>query len=1471
MAIVPDVAPPGRLPSVKARIKSLRAVYEEAQKRIEKELNLAVLTPFQKFRLGEHQKQIEAVISALNAELDGFAAGVIPEAYEAGLSLTQTALEKQGVKVAAGLNMGNKLHANAIQTVTDQMAMDLLEANGALADNATRLLRRVQATKLDESTVNTVLSRGLVEGDTLRETSARLRDEIKKGIAAGAKVEVHCKDGKTRHYDPAYYAELVAQTRTREATTHGNLNGGLEYGITLFQVSFHEGACDYCVQFQGKVYSVDGAEAGFPVLNERPPYHPWCEHVLVPFVPEAKTPEEVEAFREMSSDPALVLATRRDYTDALSKAKSGTAAKIGALVDTIQHPSDPAGFGPAVAALREAAKLLSDNADHLPAGTVSALEAKIAKVAGTLDTAFDNYTQKVWLAQAKADKIKYWPYANKANLKPFYTSPKPGAVDEAAEALAKKYDEIQAAQKAAKAAKATAAAELAAKQAAEAAEAAAKAAAEQLAAAVAKADEALSTLTTSKPGAGFYDALEKAYKTAGDLPAGDAFSQAVHKVDKALADWEAAIDAMTAKELMAAAKEAGLKYANYANKADLAKFLKAKTPDLAQAWQDEIADIAAEKMAKGAAAAKAKKAAAKAAANAADDAPGAVSTAQAVAADAYTSPAAKFADLDAKWASGTPPHTFTFLEKANNIGGAHPKEFYVDEQGRKWLFKPVHTQSSKWRGRDDLSFLAKTEEMGYKVQRVADPDAIEVRYIELDGRPGSIQLWRADDVAETFDRGIDVANFPEELIPQIQREHVVDWLISNHDGHAEQFLVNRDGHVWGIDKGQCFKYFPGDRLDINYNPTAYGSEKMLMNALLERAKRGQLNLDTKAVGDTIRAFEKLSDEEYIAILRPYAEGRFHTAGELQAFYDAAVSRKNRLRQDFEELYSGILGRPVSFAEEAKATAGVLTDEAREIIDHARRAAGQGKVLPFDGSDVEDQSLLMFTSWKGDKPRAVFNFKLRPEADRKFVAAFQRQSVRAGAQVGDRIDGDVFYNDILEGVKTINHHADDLQYNLDRIQRAANHRQTLLALLNEASDPEVKAMAQEYLDVIDRIQTIWGERSGQKIPNFIPYVRKTNETIAEGGEKAFSASRHEVKLLYHKRGTGRKLISENDDADYSALLSHTRGGDQVELAFDGGRIRYITQSDTNPFAHRGNVEIILDRELDEAAVEQAFEIMKRLDIDARVASPEDRELLYLLRQSYVTKDHTRDDFKRMIKRLDDEGASTEKRVAALRKYWADQMEVDDVTKIPEYNPAGEWELCGEDHTIRAGRWHQYRFDIKDKDIADLRLVHDTLYGTSQTAADVYSAAMPGNQTLTATIDKFRWNIPRGASPDSDMDSGGAAYVYTRLVKNPVEKLGAGKIVWKSRIVRRMDAVVYDYDAYGRTLDDNITKRRVDFIGREWWRVQHGETDFKYGINFIDQVERIGYGSEADKQRLIKAFKDAGYARLPDGRKCEDLFK
>ncbi|MFP4381313.1 MAG: phage head morphogenesis protein, partial [Candidatus Sumerlaeia bacterium] len=345
---------------------------------------------------------------------------------------------------------------------------------------------------------------------------------------------------------------------------------------------------------------------------------------------------------------------------------------------------------------------------------------------------------------------------------------------------------------------------------------------------------------------------------------------------------------------------------------------------------------------------------------------------------------AAFEEVDAAWQAKGQPGTFKSAGKAQ-VGGAHEKEFWTDENGEKWLFKPI--------GKKADEFIAHGEEAAYRIGRLIDPDAIEVRTIRLNGRTGSIQKWRTD-LAEDFDFR---NTLPEKLsaleLEQIQREHVIDWLVANHDGHSKQFIRARDGHVYGIDKGQAFKFLGQDRLALDYHPNqVHGEQEPYYNTVFRAAKDGRIKFDPSATLKSIEAVEKISDADYLEILRPYAEGRFGSdQTKVRHFYDLALERKHKLRRDFEAYYQDVLKDP-----QFRFMKGVSSDKSKRfgsleetLVEEAEALGWQGKTLPVDLDDIEDQNALIFTETLKGKKRTVVKCKLRPEANSKLLAGLRK--------------------------------------------------------------------------------------------------------------------------------------------------------------------------------------------------------------------------------------------------------------------------------------------------------------------------------------------------------------------------------------------------------------------------------------------------------------------------------------------------
>lgn len=832
----------------------------------------------------------------------------------------------------------------------------------------------------------------------------------------------------------------------------------------------------------------------------------------------------------------------------------------------------------------------------------------------------------------------------------------------------------------------------------------------------------------------------------------------------------------------------------------------------------------------------------------------------------------EFDGIDAAWAEKGKPEKFKYVGEAR-VGGAHDKEYWLDENGDKWLFKPV--------GKSSDDFIAYGEEAAYKIGRLIDPDAMEVRTVRLSGRTGSIQRWRGGLAAKSDFSSFDITELSADDIAQVQREHVVDWLISNHDGHVKQFLRTKDGKVYGIDKGQLFKFLGSDKLSIDYHPNAAcGEDEPFYNTLFRAAKQGKVAVDPSVTLRYIREVERISDDDYLALLRPYVEGRFK-GNELKkkAFYDLVLARKHNLRTDFEGFYADVLYKKgFTFEDVVEApTKGRIGKAEEQIIEEARLLGWQGKTLPIDETDIEDQNALVFTETVGGKERTVIKLKVRPEAESKMLPALRKADRQAGAaRVGEPLSEDEYADDILLAVKTVNHHAQDGTYNKSKLDKAVKHLDTLKKLAG-SDDPDVREMAQVYIAWIEKTQQAARERRPIS-EMFETYRKKYSPPRKRVKDTDFTVRK--TKALLAKRKIAKGELSVESEA--ASTTSFFRGnpmpdGEQYEIDFgDGIHATYRPWSKKNLYAHSGELEITIPDRPDAKNLEKALEHIEKVGLKANVATANDAEILYLTKQAYVTKADMETGYLKMMADLDGRNASKTERIQTMRGYWEKRLGVSDITKMPGYDPVGEYQLGFKDSKIAGGYRHQYRFDISDEDIEKQMAgcsLHHRLTNNSNMSTFLDNA-LENNGAMISTVEKLRAGVtPGGMSPEQDMRSGGASYVFTQIEKSP---LSGGSnhpgLYFKKRLLRRMDAISYSRDSYGKVTGDYVTSNRVSDPAT--WRNfprnnPDNETIFKHSITLLDNLEAVVVSSESERTKVLAVFAKHGISSLPDGRKVEKV--
>ena len=870
-----------------------------------------------------------------------------------------------------------------------------------------------------------------------------------------------------------------------------------------------------------------------------------------------------------------------------------------------------------------------------------------------------------------------------------------------------------------------------------------------------------------------------------------------------------------------------------------------------------------------------------------------------------TSPAVQARTADEAWAELKARNPFRFHSDASELGGVHTKYFYLDEAGDKWLFKPISEDFRAW-----------GDEVAYLIQREIDTDAIEVRVIELKDlhgkrRQGSIQKMKKGLKDPANFEKVDIASIdPAELI-QIQREQVVDWLISNHDGHAGQFLRAQDGRVYGIDKGQLYKYFGRDKLAIDYAPNAGGRfDEPLYNKLLRAHRDGKIKLDLQATEERIRRVEAISDAAFREMLMPYASRRFAgQAGALEDFLRAAVERKNSIRQEFERFYGGLesarLGRKVEFrfggavpeaspaaaADDALAWARGSRIDLQEEVKAIREAGWQGRSIAVDKGDIEDQNVLVREALlPGGGKRTTLQMKLRPDADRKLVAFLE---ANASGDIGlVRGPADPFWGTILNAVKTLNHHAaSDLVFNADKVTDALALRPKLIALSKSGNAME-RAMAKRYLKVLNDVEATSAlQRKGTSAT--IPQVKQYKPTALElrdaskapkdpaGGVQVKGRNRWtedkmtpvgtEVRLVTEDRPLSEFFSSLRDDLrEYEIVL-----GDGVKAVYKPFQAESLIEghrlADERAFALQGRLTIKVDKAVSEQVITDALSKLKGLGIDAAPASALDEELMYLQKVAYVAK---MDRTAAFMKAAEDarQAGGTEEAVRIWRNTWSQHLGVADVTKLPDYNPVGVHQMAAATGKLeRAGLRVQHRFDLGAQQIRkgmDTHVLTHEIY--NGTIHDFFEVVLPTNGSFIPTADRFASGVPIGGmSPGRDLDTGGASYFFTRIVgRDAVPK---GRILLKTDMLRRADAISYARDTFGQTVGNIVRNERFNDV-TGWKRCSRNvrnETIFKGAIPVLENLEGVLVSGAYQKKELVALFHKHGIKKLPDGRLVEDV--
>jgi hypothetical protein len=305
------------------------------------------------------------------------------------------------------------------------------------------------------------------------------------------------------------------------------------------------------------------------------------------------------------------------------------------------------------------------------------------------------------------------------------------------------------------------------------------------------------------------------------------------------------------------------------------------------------------------------------------------------------------------------------LRKADDqpsLGGAHSKVVLVDDAGNLYLFK---YEPNDW--------VSHAEAASAEIAKRAGLDVPQVGITSFNGQRGTIQPMlkgaRAPFGKNVSQHAFDPTKISTADIRQIQQHGIVDWLVGNNDGHANQYIrivyAKDGGQLVGIDKGQAFKFFDQDRLDVDYHPNSvYGEARPAAKIIDQAYAEGRLSSKEwgyyrhkNDVAPMIDKLQAIPDDEYRSMLRVYAEGRYpgdDTA--VDKFLDAAVARKNDLADDIRRYHDRLYNK------------NLKVRKAQAPPPRQLSVAGPGGPRGMDGAPIAQNSVTWMS--KNDHPMST---------------------------------------------------------------------------------------------------------------------------------------------------------------------------------------------------------------------------------------------------------------------------------------------------------------------------------------------------------------------------------------------------------------------------------------------------------------------------------------------------------------------
>ncbi len=679
----------------------------------------------------------------------------------------------------------------------------------------------------------------------------------------------------------------------------------------------------------------------------------------------------------------------------------------------------------------------------------------------------------------------------------------------------------------------------------------------------------------------------------------------------------------------------------------------------------------------------------------------------------------------------------------------------------------------------------------------------------------------------------------EAVLAKIREGFVADALLGNWDVaglNLDNILVDANGTPLRIDNGGSLRY---RAQGAKKKASEFGHEVTEINTLR----------DAKHNAQTARLFAELTDAEI--------------SGQVQGVLD---KREALLAAAPDDLKATLNARLDWLADKY-----APKDFTPQFAQHVQAARLSGVTHLGDKDMVEDTAVL-FWQEKDGQGNLVTRAKMRltaagSDAIIKTLGP-ELQALTPLSQGVRTVPGDVYWPKIENALKNINHHATDGAYNAAKMADMQQAKTALEKLQHAAgATPEEKQLAAHYLPIIHQAGEAMKAKTGTPIfSQYEPPAPKTTPARRSGPEIKTETLKWNAKALDRGHATqGTQEVWKQQAY---------RVGDK------DGFFHFLPWTEVNgapsaaPYAFRGLVEITIPGAASVENLQKAAQLMADAGVVIAPVPPAYGELVYL-RKGLDLMSADLDAAKTAAwKAIADSSATEAEKVSQLKNWISSGTKI----KLADKN----YQPDGKANSFAQGWKTWERFDLPraevEKKMKGYALVHDV----GGDITKVVDSILSGGGQFTPTMERLRAGVPLstgGASSVTDMGTGGANYIFTRIKSEAGVERHRG-FVFKIGNLSRMDHFSFDGDKYGDVrppgqnthgIDPRTARATTltDFKANA--KKGSNETIFKNGLPFLDEIEHIRCTGEAQRREILEVFRKHQYTHLPDGRAIEDVVK